>query len=248
MEIALKRGAGDARSHRRPRREQDDLPRARARIVALSKELLACREHERVRLADELHDHMAQPLAAIKINLFRLRAALPGADERAIWSETDEAVAELIAQLRAMSSTLRPPALTELGLESAVRQLLERRLDPASTRWTFDYACLPATLAATLDNAAYRIVRECVANIAAHAGASQVVVEMNDGGNGEELEVIVRDNGRGFDAAAPARRCGSLALLREQVVALGGQFTLDSAPGQGCRVRITLPLGVPACP
>lgn len=222
-------------------------PMTRALTVLLSRELVACQEGERRRLARELHDHVAQPLAAIKINLFRLRGAPPGADEQAIWNEIDGAVAALIARVRAMSATLGPPASAGLGLESAIQQLLERRLDAAVTPWTFDYAGLPPALATTLEAAAYRMVHECAANIAAHAGPCRVAVEMNDGGNGEELEIIVRDNGKGFSTAAPQAHRGALALLRERIVQLGGRFNLDSAPGQGCRVRATLPLGGPAC-
>lgn len=148
----------------------------------------------------------------------------------------------LIAQIRVITVSLRPPSLDYLGLEPALRQLLERQFASSACRVIFEYAGLPAKLPPTIEIAVYRVVQESITNIVRHARASAVVVELNGGESGRELELIIRDNGVGFDHSAVGERAdgsgGGLRGMRERVALLGGQFGVDARAGAGTRVVV----------
>lgn len=244
---AVLQGIDTARMRVGLREKRDNLAQAHAHLEELSVQLIDAQEQERKSLALELHDELGQRLTAIKISLHRMRDGLNGADAEAAWDSADGEVAMLIAQVREMSVALRPTALDYLGLEAAIRQLLERQFTHTDITYALDYAGVPAALTPSIEITAYRIVQESITNIIRHAGASRVVVEVNGGENGEEIELIVRDNGRGFDAAAQItlqRRCMSSGLLgmSERVKLLGGVFRVEAAPGQGTRIVASLPI------
>ena len=208
---------------------------------AMRMRLARAREQERISLARELHDELGQGLALLKIDLHHLRGFVQGSDGLKAWQDADQDVAMLTARVRAIAVSLRPPALDGIGLEAALRQLLERQFGHGAAHCIFDYAGVPARLAPGLDIALYRIVQESVANIVRHADATRVVVEINGGASGDELELIIRDDGCGFDASI--RHSGSGLLgIRERVQLLGGLFFLTSAPQRGTRIVVQLPL------
>jgi signal transduction histidine kinase len=244
---AVLQGIDTARMRVGLREKRDNLAQAHAHLEELSVQLIDAQEQERKSLALELHDELGQRLTAIKISLHRMRDGLNGADAEAAWDSADGEVAMLIAQVREMSVALRPTALDYLGLEAAIRQLLERQFTHTDITYALDYAGVPAVLTPSIEITAYRIVQESITNIIRHAGASRVVVEVNGGESGEEIELIVRDNGRGFDVAAQItlqRRRMSTGLLgmSERVKLLGGVFRVEAAPGQGTRIVASLPI------
>jgi signal transduction histidine kinase len=244
---AVLQGIDTARMRVGLREKRENLAQAHAHLEELSVQLIDAQEQERKSLARELHDELGQRLTAIKISLHRMRDGLNGADAVAAWDSADGEVAMLITQVREMSVALRPPALDYLGLEAAIRQLLERQFTHTDITYALDYAGVPAALTPSIEITAYRIVQESITNIVRHAGASRVVVEVNGGESGEEIELIVRDNGRGFDVAAQItlqRPCMSSGLLgmSERVKLLGGVFTVEAAPGQGTRIVASLPI------
>jgi signal transduction histidine kinase len=199
------------------------------------------REQERTSLARELHDEVGQRLALLKIDLHHLRSFVQGPDGLSIWQDADAEVSTLSAWVRSIAVSLRPPALDCLGLEAALRQLLERQFAHGAAHYVFEYAGLPAKMEPAMELALYRIVQESVANIVRHASATSVVVEINNGDIGGELELIIRDNGCGFDAGI--MRSGSgLQGIKERVQLLGGLFLLDTAPQRGTRLVVSLPL------
>lgn len=224
-------------------RRLDDKGRNLAR---LSLELVTAQENERKRLARELHDELGQRLTILNLLLYRLQPG-PGTPARDDWDLAERELAALAAQVRGMSVALRPPALDYSGLEAALGQLVERIAGTAGLRRVFEYAGLPPKLPAPLDMTVYRLVQEGLTNIVRHARASEVVVEVNGGADGAEVEVIVRDNGVGFAPAGGGREPGGplssgLRGMRERVELLGGQFELHSAPGTGTRICATFPL------
>ena len=226
-----------ARMLRRLRARQKDMAR-------LSLQLVKAEEVERRRLAMELHDELGQRLTALNLQLHRLR---PPADAPLleVWREARLGVEELVTQVRTMSVNLRPPELDYFGLQAAIGHLLQRRFDGVWASHVFEYVGLPARLPALLEITCYRIVQESLTNIARHARATSVVVEMI--GGEQELDIIVRDDGVGFDLAQWEQRMlhdprGGVAGLRERAQLLGGTLTIDSRPGHGTRIAATLPL------
>ncbi|MDY7574764.1 ATP-binding protein [Actimicrobium sp. CCI2.3] len=219
-----------------------------ATLEKLSIQLIQAQEQERINLARELHDELGQRLALLKLNLHQLNRLLVAPEPRALWTSIDADVNALIAQIRVISVSLRPPVLDYLGLESAIGQLLQRQFSSTVTTCIFEYAGLPVVLAPAVEITIYRIVQECVTNVLRHAMASRVVVEVNGGESGYELELIIRDNGKGFDRSTLASRVladgsrSGLPGMKERIALLGGSLSVESAPGQGTRIIATLAL------
>ena len=221
------------------------LSAALERLERMSAQLVNAQEQERKHLARELHDELGQRLTALKLMLHStLPHEAPGSPG---WHTAEREVSELIAQVRAISVSLRPPALDLFPLEVAVRQMLERHFCGSAIDVEFEAAGVPETLDETRKITAYRLVQESLTNITRHAAATRVVVEMNGGEYGDELEIIVRDNGRGFDVntaedASRALASSGLCGMRERVELLGGSLQIISGTGQGTRVLACLPI------
>ena len=219
-----------------------------ANLEKMSSQLLHAQEQERISLARELHDELGQRLALLKINLHHLRRFLSEPDAHEAWTVADAAVLTLIAQIRVISVSLRPPSLDYLGLEPALEQLLKRQFATGDCGYIFEYAGLPAKLAPPIEIAVYRIVQESITNVVRHADATCVVVEVNGGESGRELELIIRDNGVGFSRVAglQVQRAdgsrGGLRGMHERVELLGGTFNVESSANGGTRVIVAIPL------
>jgi PAS domain S-box-containing protein len=222
------------------------IGRKRAHTARLSRDLINAQEAERKALARELHDELGQRLSALNLLLHR---ALPYFDDdggKAIWSQAERELGSLVGLVRDMSVSLRPPGLDYFGLEPTIGHMLSRQFDGGPS-YVFEYAGLPPRLDAAIEIGVFRLVQESVTNILRYAKARHVVVEVNGGANGDEIEVIVRDDGVGFDATqwrengARDGRSG-LAGMSERVQLLGGSLRVDSAVGQGTRITATLPL------
>lgn len=223
-----------------------ELERNGRELADLSRELVTAQEEERRALALDLHDEFGQRLSSLNMLLHRALPLFLAGHEQALWKQADNELAALVGLVRERSASLRPPALDYFGLEPTVRQLLARQLD-SGPRWVFEYAGLPTRLPPLVEISVFRIVQASVINIVRHARAARVVVEINGGAEGSEVEVIVRDDGAGFDAAAwsegaASRGRSGLGGLRERVALLGGTFVLESAAGRGTCITVTLPL------
>ncbi len=231
------------------KREAAKIQHLNANLEKLSIKLIQAQEQERISLARELHDELGQRLALLKIDLYQLRQLLVEADAIAIWKNIDLSIVNLIGQIRVISVSLRPPALDYLGLESAIRQLLERQFANSTTTCVFEYVGLPPKLDPAIEIAVYRIVQESITNIVRHASAERVVIEINGGEAGRELELIIRDNGSGFDrttsgggSIVPIGGSSGLSSMRERVELLGGAFATETAVGQGTRIMASFSL------
>ena len=221
------------------------LERERAHMARLSLDLIKAQENERKQVARELHEEFAQRLTALQLVLHSARPRF-GTGDADLWHEAENAIVALVGLVRAMSVSLRPPSLDDFGLEPTIRQMLGR-LFAAGPDWVFEYAGLPARLTPLVEISVFRIVQESATNIVRHARATRAVVEINRDAAGMELELIVRDNGIGFDAAhwhtlAGRGDCTGLARIGERVELLGGRFDVQSSAGGGTRITATLPL------
>ena len=236
---------GEALEAARASREQ--LEEAFVRLRGLTMRLEAAKEEERKHLARELHDEFGQTLTAAKINL-RLASTDPAApDTKRRIAEAVQLVDGLIAQVRALSFDLRPPLLDEMGLapalEGHLNAVAQRSGLPIRVRVPQD---LPP-LGIEREIMVFRIVQEAVTNALRHAGASSLEVGLRESPGG--IEIDVRDDGRGFDAAAVRSDGGGFGLfgMRERVHELGGSFVLDTAPGRGTRVSARIPIEPEEC-
>lgn len=225
------------------------LSESLVRLESMSKQLVDTQERERRSLARELHDEFGQRLTRLSLLLHAVMTSEKNGETSALCREAQNELAELTAQVRELSVSLRPPALDHMSLEAAIEQMVTRQLMTANLKWDIEFAGVPANLSDSVSITAYRLIQESLTNIIKHAQASEVRIEINGGGDGRELELIVRDNGRGFDCAAlsgvkTVSQSGSSGMLgmRERVQLLGGSFSIDSAPQRGTRITATLPV------
>jgi signal transduction histidine kinase len=202
---------------------------------------LAAADAERRRWARELHDETLQGLGGLRL---LLTSALRLDDLHRAQGVVREAVEHIereIGNLRAIIAELRPAALDELGLRTAIEALLGRHREQSGFEIDSDLS-LPAEgeerLEEDLETAVYRLVQEALTNAAKHASANRVRVAV--GKRGGELLIEVQDDGAGFDIESVSTGFG-LAGMRERVSLVGGALELESGQG-GTLVRARLPV------
>lgn len=216
--------------------------RAQEDLSAFAAEAHAIREGEKTRIARELHDELAQSLTALKMDTIWLRDHLSATPEP-IAAKLGGMLSMLdttVAATRRIASDLRPLLLDDLGLVPAIEWLVHnftQRTGVACTLAADDELQLQEPYA----TAVFRIVQESLANVAKHAQATQVQVQVDRSPHAVILRVS--DNGQGFAVAAP-RKPHSLGLmgLRERAQLLKGSIVIESAPGRGTRIEVQIPL------
>lgn len=239
----------------------------RAQLRALTAKLTDAQENERQRLARELHDEMGQALTAICMNLAAIDkeisvVASPRAQERLV--EAAHLADLTLEQIRELSLDLRPAMLDDLGLIPTLRWYIKRFRNRTGMAITLDTDGIShhPRLSPLLETTLYRLVQESLTNVARHAGATQVLVHLSiaasdrsgtsntPGINASAITMRVEDDGRGFRPEEAQLQedaiCGAGLLgMRERVSSLGGFWQLESAPDEGTRITIRLPLENP---
>lgn len=221
------------------------LEKSRDENRALIRQSMSIQEEERRHLARELHDEFGQSVTAIKAMAAALRNH--GDANREVATHIMAMCDRLFGVVRAMMRRLRPSILDELGLSASLEDLVEN--------WRVGQPGLAIECACEegLDEYAgeasihlYRIVQECLTNVARHAEARHVSIRLGlaDAGRGGWIELLFQDDGRGFDPGQPRRGFG-LAGMKERVAGLGGHFQLDTGPSLGATLTIRIPYGEP---
>jgi len=207
-------------------------------LQVIRERLVLAREAERSRLRRELHDGLGPLLGGVKLRLEAARNWIERDPARAV-GPLDAAIAEqtsVIDEIRRIVHDLRPPALDDLGLLGALKQIAARFSDGRMTAEV--RGALPAALPPAVEVAAYRIVSEALTNAARHSGADSVTAEL--GFDERFLHLEVRDDGGGIrDDAVPGVGRRS---MHERAVELGGTLEILPAEGGGTVVRAALPL------
>ena len=203
------------------------------------------REQEYRRLAREFHDELGQLLTSARMQLQWLDGRL--ADDpatRSALSAIEAVIGEAYVSVKSIASELRPPALN-LGLAAAIEWQAARVLTPTGLQFTASLAPLAESLPDEVATALFRIVQEAFTNVLRYARARSVHVSLRQADG--QLSLSVADDGCGFDpvGVAPGAHFG-LVGMRERVAALQGALDIDSAPGEGTRINVHLPL--PALP
>lgn len=224
-----------------------DAEREAGRLLAenqrLSRHLLGVLEEERRYIARELHDEMGQCVTAIQAEAETINVLSAGFDPRIhqCASSISELGSRLYNGVHAMLRRLRPELLDDLGLSEAVRYIV--------CTWQAHYPHVQCRLrlGEGLDDldemvgiVIYRVVQECLTNVARHSQATAIVLRLSrrHGPDGERLSLKVRDNGRGLTR----KRVGlGLVGLRERVETLGGRLCIRS-PGRGTCVQVHIPV------
>ncbi len=207
------------------------------RMKVLSRRLIAVQEAERRGIALELHDEIGQILTGLKLKL-EMAGRLSGAGARVNLAEAQSLVNELMARTRKLSLDLRPATLDHLGLLSALLRHIRQYTSQTQVRVDFRHNGLEGRrFAAELETAAFRIAQEALTNVARHSGATEAVVRI--WADQHTLAMYIEDHGGGFDpeTTMAADRSTGLAGMRERALLLGGQFSVESQPRRGARLR-----------
>jgi two-component system sensor histidine kinase UhpB len=198
---------------------------------------LTVQEGERQRIARELHDEVGQTLTAMLLQIQGIHADAPES-LRAELEELRETARSGAEDVRRIAQRLRPEALEELGLQSALVALSDMFAEQTGVRVSRRIETdLP--LGTQDELVIYRVAQEALTNIARHAAATSVSLELRRGDD-SSVTLRVRDNGRGF---ATDRRNGSYGVrgMRERALLIGATLRIDSSPGRGTDVLLTVP-------
>lgn len=203
----------------------------------LSKRTLDIAEAERRHLARELHDELGQSISAIKAVAVSLKQR-NGPENQAACSIIDISD-HIYSVVRGMMHRLRPVVLDELGLVIALEQLIDDwNIHHENTFCVFRTEGSLNDLSESVNIQLYRIVQEALTNIAKHAFATEVNVQLTRTPSGG-IQLSMQDNGKGFDPEARHTGMG-LPGLRERVNSMNGKLSLESQPGQGVLIQITI--------
>jgi PAS domain S-box-containing protein len=222
-------------------RDVTERVRAREELAAFAAESSGVREQEKSRIARELHDELAQLLTALKMDTTWLRDQ-PGSADAQVQQKIAQMLAMLdatVAAMRRIASDLRPLVLDDLGLVPAIEWLAQSFTQRTGVPCELQVD-ESLELQEPFATGVFRIVQESLSNVAKHAQAGKVTIELQ--AQGDHLLLRVQDDGIGFRPAAP-RPPQSLGLvgLRERAHLLRGRLTVDSSPGAGTRVEALIP-------
>ena len=223
----------------RARLEAEVLLRT-AELTDLSRYLLVNREDERSRLARNLHDDLGGLLTSAKLDIARLKTRMvkSAPDSLDLLAHLATTLNSCVALGRNIIENLRPSALDNLGL-AATLEILTNEFGKSSgieTRCELE----PVALSNSAELMVYRVVQEALTNTSRYAKASQVIVSLRVQGN--QIQLIVSDNGSGFDATAKRSTAYGLLGMRFRVEAEGGTLSVISSPGNGTRIMVTVTL------
>lgn len=223
-------------------RTEHTLAASRQDLRTLAARLLQVQEQERRRISRDLHDDINQRLAVLIVEMDRLVQQEPpsqGSIGMAVRTLQDRLV-ELSEDVRKLAYQFHPSILDDLGLSVAIQRLAEdfeaRTTIPCRVTDTRDAAPLPQDAATCL----YRVAQESLSNIARHAKASRVEIELAQSNQGETLTIT--DDGVGFDPAHAGHGHEGLGLIsmKERVALIDGALEIISQPGKGTEVRVVV--------
>lgn len=221
-----------------------DLKAAEAQLRQLSTHVIEVQEAERQRIGRELHDHAGQAILAMRAELQLLARQLPPDNPaaRAQFDKLDSILKTTARDLRLLAHELRSHLLDELGLVSALQQQVRDVGERFGLRAELVTTGPITRHSPAVELAAFRIAQEALTNVARHAQARAVRVELQQ--TRRRLRLAIEDDGVGF--AVDARRtAGTIGLIgmRERAVAANGVFSLTSGDGRGTRIVVEFPMG-----
>jgi len=219
-----------------------DLRKEVSRRKDLSERLVQLLESDRRAVAQALHDSMGQNLAIIRSELERLCREEPGTRNREMSESLGELQArllEIIEQTRSFSRELRPGTLDYLGLVPALRDLKDRLEKRVGIDIKLFTAGAEERFARTTELALYRIAQECLANTVRHARSTSADLALTR--VGDVLQLVVEDEGVGFDSSDPELRPQGLLIMEERARLCGGELHVESSPGKGTVVVASVP-------
>ena len=217
-----------------------EISEHRSELKKLSVRLVEAQEQERKALSRELHDEIGQSLGSLLVDVGRLSALVPAAQDTTttLVGKIRGEAERVIQSVRNMALLLRPSMLDDLGLIPALEWQAREVSRQGSAEVEVVAEGIPDHLPDAYRTCVYRLVQEALHNVARHAGARRVIIDVRQ--TAGALRVSIQDDGRGFDPAH-AQGLGLLGM-KERVKDLGGTLGIESHPGSGTVVHAELPL------
>lgn len=213
---------------------------------AVAAQILRALEEERKRIARELHDETSQSLTTMIVNLEVIEQQLTDQPEELVGRVrlTKEIAQRTLDETRRLMFDLRPSVLDDLGLIPALRWFVSQRVQPRGLQVELQAHGLEDRLSEELETALFRIVQEAITNVLKHARAKHLSVTLSR--EPGQIVGVVKDDGRGFHPVHVVNRNEKdrglgLFGMQERAALVGGMVAIDSAPGHGTRVRVTVP-------
>jgi PAS domain S-box-containing protein len=227
----------------------DAVKAERTRVEQLLEQVITAQEDERRRLSLDIHDTVTQSMYGMlarigAANELLLRSAPEAA--RTELTHAKEAMEQTLTDLRRVAVDLHPPTLDRLGLAQALRQHIDHLARSSEDiAYSLKIEGRLRRLQSRVEIGAYRVAQEALSNVRRHSGATKVIVKLQFLPGRVILEVS--DNGKGFDLAeamSQSTKDGRMGLagMRERAEILGGNFKVESSPGAGARVKLSIPI------
>ena len=205
--------------------------------------MLQGQEVERERIARDLHDSLGGLLSTVKLHFDALQAGIPEIARQAEYAKAYNLLDNACNEVRTISNNMQPGALLKMGLVPAIRDLINRIESKETPHLEFLHFGPLRDLPMPIGLHIFRIVQELLSNSIKHAGATEILVQLIR--TPDDLEIMVEDDGRGYDPSASRRGMGT-ENIAARVNFLKGEISVHSEPGVGTTTTITVPLpGLP---
>lgn len=201
--------------------------------------VVEAQEHERARLARELHDETGQALTSILLGLKPLEQAAETEEARTAVAGVRELVVSTLRDVRRLAVELRPAALDDFGLVPAVERLVETFGEQTGLAVDLESRLGSDRLEGRAETTLYRVIQEALTNIVKHAGAGRVSILLQR--QGTAVVALIEDDGSGFDPATTRDDALGLVGMRERLALAGGRLRVESTPGSGTTIVAEVP-------
>lgn len=242
-EMVIERTAQLATTHDLLLAESKAREEIQAERLALLKRILTMQEDERKRIARNMHDHFGQQITALRLSLDLLAGKAESHELKARIAGMQDIATSLDSDINFIVWELRPVSLDDLGLAASLADLAAKWSRQTNILVDFHAGSIDETgIAADVQTALYRIAQEALNNIARHSAATRASVLLECAGN--DLTLIIEDNGKGFDTERSTRARKGLGLsgMRERAESAGGRFMVESLATAGTTVYVSVPM------
>ncbi len=219
------------------------------KLRSLVSELSLAEERERRRIADGIHGDIGNKLAMAKFDLQSLKKGPPDSEIPALLERVSATMDKVIEDAHSLTFELSNPVIYEVGLDAAIESWLDRNIGKKS-RLKYEVVSEPSPMKPDEETRVvlFRVIRELLTNVIKHADANMVEVHIKK--DDEAIRVSIEDDGVGFDLSKPGlpvKEAGGFGLFnsRERVEYVGGSFEIESEPGQGALIKISVPVQKP---
>ncbi len=204
--------------------------------------LLKGQEEERSRMAKDLHDGLGGMLSGVKLSLSAMKGnSILSEENTRLFAQALQQLDNSMAEMRRVAHNMMPEALVRLGLQQALQDYCDDLNESGTIRIRCQFHGLESRLDPATEIVVFRIVQELVNNIIRHAAATEALVQLMR--NENMLNIIIEDNGRGFDPSAAPPKGAGLGNVRSRVDYLHGNMDIRAELSKGVSIHIECPLG-----